>query len=194
MLFEPSYAGVCYLWDIEVIIAQAFRTSLLLTIGFSSSKVGGWLAEEALYKTATGDSPLQNSDHLRPNKPYHILSHTGVFLSTPFFLTAISKYICAHQALRTKYSFQSSKYRTCQLEKTWCISLSLSDPWGNVFSPPASLNHYSFLQFCRKRWLLGTFTTRWVFRRAAPKYPNCWNDHGTIHTKNKARENLRSWT
>lgn len=49
MLFVPSYADVCYLWDIEVIIAQAFIMSLLLTIGFSSSKVGGWLA---------GGSPL----------------------------------------------------------------------------------------------------------------------------------------
>lgn len=49
MLFVPSYADVCYLWDTKVIIAQAFIMSLLLTIGFSSSKVGGWLA---------GGSPL----------------------------------------------------------------------------------------------------------------------------------------
>lgn len=53
MLFEPSYADVCYLWDIEVIIAQAFIMSLMLTIGFSSSKEGGWLAEEFLYKIVT---------------------------------------------------------------------------------------------------------------------------------------------
>lgn len=53
MLFEPSYAGVCYLWDIKVIIAQASMMSLLLTIVFSSSEVGGWLAEDVLYKTVT---------------------------------------------------------------------------------------------------------------------------------------------
>lgn len=29
-----------------------------------------------------GGSPLQNSDHLRPNKSYPILSHTSVFLSS----------------------------------------------------------------------------------------------------------------
>lgn len=53
-------------WDIKVIIAQAFIMSLLLTIGFSSSKVGGWLA---------GGSPLENSYHLRPNKPYLIVPY-----------------------------------------------------------------------------------------------------------------------
>lgn len=63
MLFGPSYADVCYLWDTEVTIAQAFITSLLLTIGFSSSKVRGWLA---------GGSPLQNSD--QEEVPYKTLT------------------------------------------------------------------------------------------------------------------------
>lgn len=53
MLFVPSYADVCYLRDIEVIIAQPFIMSLLLTIGFLFSKVGGWPAEEVLYKIVT---------------------------------------------------------------------------------------------------------------------------------------------
>lgn len=60
-LCPQLYRCVISNWDIKVISARAFIMSLLLTMFFSSSKAGRQMA---------GRSPLQNSDHLKPNKPY----------------------------------------------------------------------------------------------------------------------------